>query len=546
MCVIFKSKKKMRNLKKSVTFLGIMLFIASIGSAQSCQPFTIQLNSQVVSHPVFQFNEMKVCLEDTLILGAIASFPNNNQGYEQTQSNTSFIWSFEYMSPDTGVVIYKRFESAAVKNFNLRAVDVNGCYSTNQIYGKILISGNPIVEAPTVINAPVNAVIILNASEDQNATLVFQPVEIPIPPVPVNYFNNDTVFLPDGNGICYNDDLTILGFPNDHNLLGVQQIKSISINMEHTYLEDLSIRVTCPSGKTAVLKAHASGIPTGGTVANSCSSYGGGLNVGCPVDAPSHNLCYLEPGVGFDYEFRPGATGCFGTGGLTVESTFTDPCGTSWTLPSLRPSIPNSYTTTPSVPVYYGSYQDLSILVGCPLNGNWRITVCDHFSYDNGYVFKWGIQFDESLQTNPNPYVVGVDSVVWNGPNLTTIDPFSASVFHTNGGIFNYIASVYDHFGCPYDASFSINTTVGMEDFTNEYSMIQIYPNPTNGLIHISSENETIKMVQLYSMNGTLLMEQNPGLLLTTIDLTNYQSGVYICKTTSNTGEIKQVKVIKR
>jgi subtilisin-like proprotein convertase family protein len=536
-------------MKKIPLLLGLLLSITVIGKAQSCQPFTIRLNSELASHPILEMNEIQICLNDTLSLGVIADFPNNNVSYQQTQSNTKFIWKFEMMEQDTANVIYKHFNQKTIKNFNLRAVDVNGCSSSNQINGKILVSGNPIISIDSSIIAPINTEIFLNAGQETNSTLVFQPIEIPLPPIPSSYYNYDTVFLPDGNNICYNNDITILNFDNDQVLNSLQLLKGIVINMEHTYLEDLSIRITCPSGQMAVLKTYNGTIPAmspGGIVANACSSYGGGINLGCPVDAPSNNLCYLAPGVGFDYEFKPGATGCFGLGGSSVESSFTDPCGTNWTLPSLKPSTSNNYTTTPSTPIFYGSYQNLSALIGCPLNGNWRITVCDHVTYDNGFIFNWGIKFDESLQANPNPYIVGIDSVTWNGPNLTINTPFSATAYHNSAGIFNYTASVHDHFGCIYNAPFTINTAVTIEDFSTEPSYIKIYPNPTKGFIHISNEKEAIKMVQLYSINGKLLLEQNGDSFSIDIDLNNYQSGVYICKVITANGDSKYAKVIKK
>lgn len=536
-------------MKKLATILALLLFIIGIGKAQNCQPFTILLGSQMASHPILTDNEIKLCLGDSLILIGIADFQNNNVYYQQTQSNTKFIWKFDLMEDDTMNVVHKLFEQPVIKNFNLRAIDVNGCISTNQINGRVLNSGNPIISYDSVYYAPVNISLLLNASESNNATLIFQPVEIPLPPVPVNYYNTDTVFLPDGTGTCYNDDITILNFSNQQILSSIQQLKGIVLNIEHTYLEDLSIRVTCPSGQTAVLKSYSGNVPPmlpGGTVATSCSSYGGGINLGCPVDAPSNNLCYLAPGVGFDYEFKPGATACFGLGGSSVESSFTDSCGTNWTLPSLIPSANNSHINTPITPVYYGSYQNLSALVGCPLNGNWRITICDHIAYDNGFIFKWGIKFDESLESNPNPYVIGVDSVAWSGPNLTTIDPFSATVFHTSAGIFNYTASVFDHFGCQYDAPFSINTTMGIEDHSDENSEIQLYPNPTNGLIHILSENESIQKIQVFSLSGKLLLEQSLDALSFDLDLANYQSGVYFCKVITTNDAIKHIKVMKK
>jgi len=536
-------------MKKNALFFVMLLLISTIVKAQSCQPFTIQLDSQLVSHPIFDLNDFKICEGDTLTLAAIADFPNNNVYYVQTQFNTKFIWQFDAMIPDTSIVVNKLFNQPIIKSFSLRAVDVNGCNSTNQIQGTIVISSNPIIAVDSNINATTNTTIILNASQDINATLLFQPIEIPQPPLPISFINYDTVFLPDGNNVCYNDEITISNFENNQVLDSIQQIKSILLNLEHSYLGDLSITLTCPSGQIVILKAYQSNIPpiqAGGLVTTPCSIGGGGKYLGCAVDASSSSPCYLIHGIGFDYEFKPGATGCFGSAGNTVNVSHVDPCGDSWSATSLIPSTPNIYTTMPTTPVYYGSYQNLSSFIGCPLNGNWKITVCDHLFVDNGFIFHWGINFDESIIGDSIPYVIGVDSVTWTGQNLTTIDPFSASVFHNSAGLYNYTATVHDQFGCQYNAPFTINTTVSVENFSEETSSIKVYPNPTNGIVSITNDAELIKLIQVYSINGVLLFEQFPNDYNHKLDLSLYQSGVYICKVTTSQGDTKQVKIIKK
>lgn len=536
-------------MKKITTLLVCLLAIFSFCKAQSCQPFTIQIDSQLVSHPIFDLNDFKICEGDTLTLGAIADFPNNNVYYVQTQFNTRFIWQFDAMTPDTSIVVNKLFNQPIIKSFSLRAVDVNGCNSTNQIQGTIVISSNPIIAVDSNINATTNTTIILNASQDINATLLFQPIEIPQPPLPLSFINYDTVFLPDGNNVCYNNDLIISNFDTNQVLDSIQQIKSIVLNIEHSFMGDLSIRITCPSGQVVILKEQFTNIPPmgpGGVVATACSSKGSSITLGSVSDPISSSPCYLTPGVGWDYHFKPGATGCFGTGGTTVGYVYTDQCGDTWTGPSLNPSVPNIYTTTSTIPVYYGSFQSLSAFIGCPLNGNWRLTICDHWSVDNGFIFNWGINFDESMIGDSIPYVIGVDSVTWNGPNVTTIDPFSASVFHNSAGLYNYTATVHDQFGCQYNAPFTINTTVSVENLSEEPSTIKVFPNPTNGIVSITNEAELIKLIQVYSINGVLLFEQFPNDYNHKLDLSLYQSGVYICKVTESNGCFKQVKIIKK
>ena len=86
-------------------------------------------------------------------------------------------------------------------------------------------------------------------------------------------------------------------------------------------------------------------MPPGGVVDNSCSGQGGVTNLGCAPDPGTGSACYLVPGVGWDYEFRPGATGCFGTSGATVGYSYTDQCGTTWTGPHCA-IYPNTFTNT--------------------------------------------------------------------------------------------------------------------------------------------------------------------------------------------------------
>lgn len=69
----------------------------------------------------------------------------------------------------------------------------------------------------------------------------------------------------------------------------------------------------------------------------------------------------------------------------TTRITYTDPCG----------------NTESSIDVLdagnYATYESLESLVGCPLNGDWTLYICDHQRSDNGWIFEWGVFFDEDL-----------------------------------------------------------------------------------------------------------------------------------------------------
>jgi subtilisin-like proprotein convertase family protein len=522
-------------------------WVADITCGYPCQPFTVQLNNQLLSHPIEDSFFTKVCPSDLVTFGAEAIFLNNNVNYLQTQSNTKFIWKLDYLAPDTNAILHKTFFQPMIKNYSLRAVDVNGCSSSNVFKGIIMVSGTPIISINPYIIASISTPLEVTANETEDATLLFQPVELSTDILALNFINYDTVFLPDGNNISYIDNIFVGSFSENQLLETIDQLKSINLNMEHSFLGDLSIRITCPNGQNALLKSFNVGNPVmTGIVANACSSGGGSINLGAVTDAGTASPCFLAPGVGWDYQFKPGATGCFGSGGPTIGYLYVNACGDTFTGPSLFPSIENSYTNTITTPVFYGSYQNLSSLIGCPLNGNWRITVTDHLSIDNGYIFNWGIEFDESLQIDTMFYTVNVDSARWTGQNVTPTGPFSATIFNNNPGISNYTVTLIDEFGCEYDADFSVNTVLGVDDFDNTKSPIKFYPNPASYFVNGSSthtdwNNSTL---ELFDQSGKLLQTVVMSDSSIQIDLSNYAVGQYYIKSTNRNNSSHTVKIV--
>lgn len=512
-----------------------------------CQPFMVQLNEQLLSFPIEDSAYLKVCPSDIITFGAEAIFFDNYNNYIQTQSNTKFIWKLDNTPPDTGTTIMKTLFQPQILNYSLYGIDVNGCPSENVFKGIILVSGNPIISVNPTINAVANTPFYVSAGVQNEATLLFQPIEIQTATFPSNFINYDTVFLPDGNNISYNNDIVIWSFQGNQLLETIDQLKSINLNMEHSYLGDLSIRITCPNGQNALLKSFSEGNPAmTGTVANSCSSGGGGINLGVAIDAGTASECYLTPGVGWDYHFKPGATHCFGTGGPTTSYHYIDQCATTWTGPSLISSVPITDSNIVSAPVFYGSYQDLSSLIGCPLNGNWRITVTDHLTIDNGFIFNWGIEFDESLIPDSMSYTINVDSATWTGQNITPTGPFSATILNSNPEISNYTVTLIDEFGCEYDADFIVNTVLGVNDYDNSISQITFYPNPATNLINGSTSNTNWNnsTIELFDSNGKLLKTfvMKDGSIQ--IDLSNFAVGQYYIKSTNKNNSSHTVKIV--
>jgi len=83
-------------------------------------------------------------------------------------------------------------------------------------------------------------------------------------------------------------------------------------------------------------------------------------------------------------------------------------------------------------------------------------------------------------------------------------------------------------------------------DHLNQVNIL-IYPNPTKGLLRVeingNVENKPISL-QVYDMNGKVLLQESNVVSSTTIDLSNHAPGIYILSLVSDT-EKNEWKIIK-
>jgi len=156
--------------------------------------------------------------------------------------------------------------------------------------------------------------------------------------------------LPDGSGVCYTSTFIVDGYDPAQVINSADDIIGICVNMEHSFLGDLTIQLKGPNGQTVQLVEQS----------------GGGTFLGEPIDN-GYTDNNSVPGVGYDYCWINNSEN--GTFGEVAEGVSTLPAGN------------------------YAPAQDFSNLIGCPINGQWSITVCDNWSSDDGYIFYWSLNF---------------------------------------------------------------------------------------------------------------------------------------------------------
>lgn len=71
---------------------------------------------------------------------------------------------------------------------------------------------------------------------------------------------------------------------------------------------------------------------------------------------------------------------------------------------------------------------------------------------------------------------------------------------------------------------------------------IEIFPNPTDGLIHLQMQNFQVSRINIYDLSGTLLISTS---ISSSIDLNDLQAGTYLTRIQDVSGNISNFKIVK-
>lgn len=377
------------------------------------------------------------CIGDPITFSDIGSFAEPGFTIEK------YLWKFDDGSIDTtsGTQVTHVFDQPGEYIVTLTVFDDNGCASLNLNPLQVLISTLP------VFNTAFDDEICLGETSILNGNPITSQTWTSLPPQVVS----GETYLPDGSGFSYDTALEFDFFEPGATLENCNDLLGIYINMEHSYLGDLGMQVTCPDGTTVTILDHPNG--------------GGGTYLGEAVDdqydPPGENV----PGIGYTYTWAPGATNGNVDDQPNNMVSFTNETGFALT----QDIVPE------------GTYQaegNLCDLVGCPLNGSWTFTITDNYGIDNGYVFFWGIDFNPAYfpdVTTITPVIgMGSDSTFWSGPSLsnTSADGNTTEFTPDATGQYNFTFTAMNNFGCEQDTTITVTVVPGPETDAGEPMVI--------------------------------------------------------------------------
>ena len=374
-------------------------------------------------------NEIHLCQGDSLHLLGSGVYPQNNTNYTQSDAINTFEWDIDDdgLIDVTGLNIDTVLPNSQGYRMNLIITDTNNCVSQNFLDLRAMVSTDPsffgISFDDTICFLETNTLSLDSAVSNSWQEAYGNAVA-------------DTVELPDGAGVSFSSTVSLSNFSPGQTLTNINDLTEICLNIEHSYMGDLQIEITCPTGQSVILLEYPNG--------------GNGTFLGEPVDndafqAPP-NGPYIQ-GLGYDYCFSSAPT--YGT--MDAEASvfpanytynYTDNAGVA--------VVNQAYLPSGS----YASQNPLTALLGCELNGNWSINITDNLGVDNGAIFSWYVDFNPAIFPNQLwGFDPGVTSSNWITDADVLVD-YGDSILvspSANGGDVSYAYTLTDDFGCSYD-----------------------------------------------------------------------------------------------
>ncbi|MBC7774807.1 MAG: proprotein convertase P-domain-containing protein [Phycisphaerae bacterium] len=391
---------------------------AAISCVIACQTVLADLVSTTPAMVPADTGWIDICPGDRVFFNGVGIYPNNNFAYAQSDLTTSFEWNFGDGGIAYGPATSHRFDTPGGYYVQLLLTDTLGCHSGNFISQRVRVAHRPDFELTVVPQICAGDTLHLNATVDSTVTGATISVTTISASFDVEASRSDSLPLPDGTGETYQTSIFVSEFSPGQILTNANDLESICVTIEHSWMRDMEIRLTCPNGQSIILHDHPGNI-------------GNEVYLGEPNDNDNFNPI---PGLGYEYCWTPNATN-------PTWITYANTILTGITLP------PGDYST----------FEPISDLVGCPLNGEWTIGVIDLWPADNGFIFNWSLKFLDALYPSIETFTPQFLTWDWsNHPSIfySTTDSISASP--QNAGTAGYTFTVNDAFGCSWDTLVSI------------------------------------------------------------------------------------------
>lgn len=282
-----------------------------------------------------------------------------------------------------------------------------------------------------------------------------------------------------------------------------------------------------------------------------------GANIPNPLSATDYGYNGFECA-----SIVPGGIGFFLTNKGRVFKT-TD-YGATWTV---TPTAP--FTSMPSGKIYASSANYIIIANWVTPNWVWKYTTDGGTSWQT-FTPQSGTFYDFAMTYVPgtanmfvasSPYAAAKGVAYSNDGGMNWVDYLDATWLQPSGsniqclGVGFYNAGIgwvgnYDQFSIQNTVlRYSNPTVVGTSTYTVEGNDFNIFPNPSNGIVHfvVNGPDKGDINMKIYDMTGGLVFENTlnvSGISATDYDFSDMPKGIYIVKLTSANQQLNKKLII--
>lgn len=428
-------------------------------------------SSQRVISP---YAEIGICENDSVIISLDVTYPESSSAHPQNHGIMKFYWDYgddqrDTVSGASGLIRSKRWDRVEGFDLTVTVQDTIQSCSEELIPVRVKISSNPIKTVSDLPDLCTFDSLNIITGNDPNSIIRMEPIKNP---TQARQVYSNRVFIPDGPNcavLCYEAPVTFTTFRPGQRLRSAADVLGVCVNMEHSFIGDTWINLICPNGSLVELKYF------------SRTSGGGGNFMGLALDSAPYdgaNRCDSNqnpPGRGFTYcwsETYDNSRGELETNGLTTtdwEIYYNAPTGVTTGRPagSSLPVQGNHIYTHSVVDTtqwedggphtnYFRPHQTFAGLIGCPLNGEWKLQVCDDWGIDNGWVFSWWLDLRQTASSMWE-YQVAIDTVEWGGIDLRATSDTTCRIAPRIPGHLEYKVKIVDEYGCEWDTVTHVN-----------------------------------------------------------------------------------------
>ena len=399
-------------------------FNATIHCHLHCQNSSVEIVSSTPSFVVENDHPyINICKGDEINFTVKGNYENNT--YSQNDASSTIYWDFGDNTDTSGINLLTTTHTFTEKhgyNVIVYLKDSKGCISEDTVF-RVRVGLKP-----NFANTHLEKDAICPGMPDSLYGTATEEVWNSKP----TFVFADTVPLHDGTGVSDTSTITIDQFTAGQTLSSLSELEGICMNIEHSYLGDLSITVICPDGHSVSLKDFDSDVP----------------KVFFGEARPETDTI---PGKGWQYCVTPSPT--YGT--FNTEATHAN----TVTIDGYNILKTGTYT----------SQESLNGLVGCPLNGEWKLIITDHQSGDNGTLFSWWINFATSLYPDIWDYSNTLTGEkIWLAPNAhgeitddgssdgNGLGTYYKNIDHLHQTNEPFVYKVKDNYGCYHDTTINV------------------------------------------------------------------------------------------